>query len=198
MTLGLKIGSVALSPHDPGWTDEYAREAAKLRRMLGRRIVAMEHVGSTAVPGLQAKPIIDVVIGTRSPNRIPTWAARLKRRGYVYFGDQTNRGDHFFAKTKGGVETIYLHVVRAGSPNWRGYVVFRDRLRRNPALRRQYGKWKETLAGIYPEARGAYARGKRRFFTGRQNRSSWGTLGHAFLPTASPRRFPQGEATGEV
>ena len=170
MMLGLKIGGVALSPHDPQWANVYAREGAKLRKTLGRRIVAMAHVGSTAVPGLKAKPVIDVVIGTRSLARIPNWAARLKRMGYVYFGDQTSRGDHFFAKTNGQVETIYLHGVRHGGTDWRGYVGFRDRLQRNPQFREQYEKLKERLAVEYPEARGFYTRGKTRFFAGLRSR----------------------------
>lgn len=164
MRLGLKIGTVALVPHDCGWAEVFAWEMVLLRRLLGQHLVGIEHVGSTAVSGLKAKPIIDIVIGVHWLEQVPAWAFRLKSDGYVYFGDQTKRRDHFFAKTLENVETIYLHVVQHGGAGWRSFIDFRSRLCTCTNLRTQYEQLKENLAADCPDERRFYAFGKTVFF----------------------------------
>lgn len=162
--IGLRIGTVALSDHDPRWLRIFVREKRLLRRLLGDEIVGIEHVGSTAVPGLKAKPIIDVAIGTRALEIVARWAPVLQAEGYVYFGDQKARGDHFFARTVDQVETMYLHVVLYGSPAWKSYLDFRDRLRASSMLREEYERRKTALAADFPDTRGFYTIGKSSFF----------------------------------
>jgi len=167
--VGLQIDTVSLSDHDPEWREIFEQEKKHLGGAFGDEIAGIEHVGSTAVPGLKAKPIIDVVIGVKSLERVTKWAGKLQPEGYVYFGDQKNRGDHFLAKTAGEVETIYLHVVRYESAGWWSYLDFRDRLRENEELRRQYERLKEFLAADFPKERGYYTVGKADFFDSRHS-----------------------------
>ena len=163
MTLGLKRGIVSLVPHQKEWALEFENESARLKSLLGGTSAAIEHVGSTAVPDLVAKPIIDVAIAVVSWNSISAWPALLAREGYTYFGDRENVGDHFFAKGPDERRTHHVHVVIAGGAKWNEYLKFRDTLRSNPALREEYQQLKRYLAEQNPNDREAYTDAKASF-----------------------------------
>jgi GrpB-like predicted nucleotidyltransferase (UPF0157 family) len=166
MVAGLQRGVVLLEPHDPAWSAAFAAERDLLLAVLGRHIVALEHVGSTAVPGVDAKPIIDIAVAVRDATLIGEWAPLLAPLGYTYFDDRSGIGDFFFAKGPEACRTVYLHAMTADSGNWCGYLRFRDRLRRDPGLRRAYTELKRDLAVKHAGKRNAYTDAKASFILG--------------------------------
>ena len=163
MILGLQRGIVSLLPHQSEWALEFENESARLKRLLGGTATAIEHVGSTAVPGFDAKPIIDIAIAVVSWNSISAWPALLAREGYTHFGDRENVGDHFFAKGPDELRTHHIHAVIAGGAKWNEYLKFRDTLRSNPTLRDEYQQLKRHLAEQLPNDREAYTDAKASF-----------------------------------
>jgi GrpB-like predicted nucleotidyltransferase (UPF0157 family) len=118
---------IELSPYNPEWPNLYAREAARIRSILGRRVVRIEHAGSTSVPGLAAKPIIDLEAGGyRLSIREPEWYEHR-----LFKGPDTN---------------INLHVFSAGCDEVERMLRFRDHLRQNAADRELYANVKRELA----------------------------------------------------
>jgi GrpB-like predicted nucleotidyltransferase (UPF0157 family) len=162
--LGLARGTVRLVPHEEGWHRLFAEEAARLRGALGARAVAVEHVGSTAVCGLSAKPVIDIAVAVREAADAPDCAARLAALGYEYRGENGIPGRHYFVK--GDPRTHHLHMVEAGGDFWESHLLFRDHLRLHPEVAGEYEKLKKGLAEKYPEDRGAYTEGKAAFIRG--------------------------------
>lgn len=160
MILGLQRGTVSLVPHQPGWSRAFAEEKQLLSSLLGESALAIEHVGSTAVPELQAKPIIDIAISVHSFASLESWPLLLQEPGYSYFGDRQGRDDHFFAKGPEALRSFYLHVVLVGSTNWENYLRFRDVLRSNPSLRREYERLKQAMAEAHKTDRRAYTAAK--------------------------------------
>jgi GrpB-like predicted nucleotidyltransferase (UPF0157 family) len=163
MSLGLKRGMVRLVRYDPGWAVAFARERTQLLQVLGPAAVAIEHVGSTAVEGLLAKPILDIAVAGRPPIHAAEWQPRLERLGYAAFGDRESRGDFFFAKGPDEGRTVYLHVVPGGSVWWLDYLAFRDRLRADAALRDAYTELKTGLAEQFSGDRRSYTEAKAAF-----------------------------------
>ncbi|MCX7016889.1 MAG: GrpB family protein [Candidatus Sumerlaeota bacterium] len=163
MTIGLRRGTVRLEPYDPAWARHFSREAARIRKALGDRIEDIQHVGSTSVPGLLAKPVIDIAIAIRDLADVDDCVEPLETLGYLYFGDQEKRGDHFFAKGPDRTRTHYVHVVESGSSNWNEYLLFRDRLRENPNLRNRYARLKQKLADLCADDRKTYTKRKKSF-----------------------------------
>jgi GrpB-like predicted nucleotidyltransferase (UPF0157 family) len=161
--LGLRRGEVRLVGHRRGWSEAFAREKDLLARALGPGALAIEHVGSTAVPGLAAKPIVDIAVAVRSLRGLRGWPAALAPEGYAAFGDREGRGEHFYAKGPEARRTVYLHVVLLRSRNWGRYLGFRDALRSSAQLRRRYARLKRRLSAVHPHDRAAYTKAKEEF-----------------------------------
>lgn len=156
--VGLKSGTVKLNPYDTAWPRRFRQEAARLRRYLGGARCQIEHIGSTAVPGLDAKPIIDIALCIPSFKQLPLWIRRLERAGYEYKGEYGLPGRHFF--TRGTPVTQHLHLVQPTSEHWQRWLTFRDYLRANPVEAQRYNAAKQALARKFPEDRNAYTRAK--------------------------------------
>ena len=118
----------------------------------------MEHIGSTAVPGLDAKPIIDMAMMIPSFKQLPLWIQRLEKAGYIHKGEYGLPGRHFFIR--GNPTTHHLHVVTPGCLHWDRWLLFRDYLRANPAASRLYHQTKLALARKYRHNRDAYTKAK--------------------------------------
>jgi GrpB-like predicted nucleotidyltransferase (UPF0157 family) len=146
---------------DPGWGEAFARLAAELGRALDGATI--EHVGSTAVPGLRAKPILDVAVGVASPSEREL-RRRLEPLGFVWRGDAAGDGGLLFVlENRPDRRVAHVHVVEHGGRDWREYLAFRDRLRRDAAARAAYVELKEALAARFPHDRGSYTAGKHDF-----------------------------------
>jgi GrpB-like predicted nucleotidyltransferase (UPF0157 family) len=158
--LGLKRGTVTIVDYNPDWPRLFDVEKAAIKDAIGTNIIAIEHVGSTAVPGLCAKPILDIAISVASFEAVEDCIQPMVDIGYTYFGDRDNRGDHFFAKGPEESRTVYVHMVKRHSKNWQESIGFRDYLIANPEQREKYGTLKQELAARYPDSRDLYSKAK--------------------------------------
>jgi len=156
---------VELADHDAAGPAEFEAERARLMDALPGTFVAIEHIGSTAVEGLRAKPLIDLLAGVRSMDEARALSAPLERIGYTTSPElnATLATRQWFMRQSGGRRTHHLHVVVHDSEDWNARVGFRDRLRADPALRHRYEALKEDLALRYADDRDAYTDGKSTF-----------------------------------
>jgi GrpB-like predicted nucleotidyltransferase (UPF0157 family) len=162
--LGLTYGRVRLVESIPYWADEFVRLAIPLRESLGEIAVAVEHVGSTAVPGLVAKPILDLAIGLAPEADVGDVTARLEALGYQFRGDKGELGGLLFGLEDRPAHRIAnAHVVRFGDRRWRGYLRFRDLLRVDAVAADAYAALKYQLAAQFPEQRATYTVAKASF-----------------------------------
>jgi GrpB-like predicted nucleotidyltransferase (UPF0157 family) len=161
--LGLESGRVRVVPYGEAWPALYAEEAARLAPVLASAGVSLvlEHTGSTAVPGLAAKPIIDILAGLeREADRAPAIVA-LRGAGYVHRGEQEIPGRDFFRW--GEPRQYHLHLTLVGSAFWHNQRAFRDWLRTHADAAAGYMALKQALARQFPEDRESYIRGKTEF-----------------------------------
>ena len=176
--LGLPAGEVRLVDYDPAWPRLFDEEARRLREALGAGLAALEHIGSTAVPGLAAKPILDIAAAVADLSGLPALVAALEAAGYAYKGEYGLPGRHFF--TLGDPARVHLHVVVQGSGHWSSWIALRDRLRADPDLRARYAALKAGLAAQHARDRDAYTAAKSGFIRealegSRPSRSDLGT-----------------------
>lgn len=156
---------ISITDPDPGWRRTFDREASLLRRLLRDDLLATEHVGSTAVPGLPAKPIIDILAGLVDPDDVTSIERRLAPVGYVYTPGSTAPAHIFRKAVDGGGPpwTHHLHVTTVGGVHWRRLTAFRDHLRAHPEIAAAYAQLKRDLAGEYAEDPAAYTASKHGF-----------------------------------
>lgn len=152
--------AIELVDYDPSWPEAFAAEREALLRVLGPHATgAIEHVGSTAVPGLSAKPIIDIMAGVTSLDASRGAIQALLVLGYNYWPYKADVM-HWFCKPSAEVRTHHLHLIPVGSLLWRERLAFRDRLRKDPAARAEYAALKEELARRFRDDREAYTEAK--------------------------------------
>ncbi len=145
-------------PYDPRWPRLYEAELDRLIAAVAPGTVAFEHIGSTAVRGLSAKPICDIVAGYDDPADLPGIITALVNAGYVHRGERGIPGREFFRF--GGARMFHIHLVHRGGTFWKEHLAFRDLLRNDPATRDAYGQLKSDLARRYPSDREAYIEAK--------------------------------------
>ncbi len=161
--IGLRRGTVQLVDHQKSWSMAYNRERKILRRELGSYVCDIQHVGSTSIPGIQAKPIIDINIGVVSVRGAKQHMTALQRLGYTLRTPPSPTGRHWkltYVKGPEGRRMVHLHVLRYQGVLWRKNILFRDTLRKNKRLARQYEHLKKTLAAQFPNDRKKYTAGK--------------------------------------
>jgi len=140
---------VVIVDYDPAWPAAFERERDLLRWVLGDLLLEVEHIGSTAVPGLDAKPIIDIMAAVGRLDDAEAAASLLERLGYEY-APELNAAipeRRFFRKRASGRRTHHLHIVEPNCDFWRRHLLFRDYLRAHPAAARCYARLKRELAG---------------------------------------------------
>jgi GrpB-like predicted nucleotidyltransferase (UPF0157 family) len=137
-------GAVVLAEYDEGWPGLYEREAARIRGVLGDRVLLLEHIGSTSVPGLAAKPIIDILLVVADPGDERTYVPDLERSGYRLVIREPQWHQH--RVLKGPDTDVNLHVQPPGSPEIERSIRFRDRLRASESDRQLYERTKRALA----------------------------------------------------
>jgi GrpB-like predicted nucleotidyltransferase (UPF0157 family) len=161
--LGLKYGTVALTRYNPDWPTAFREEEARLRRVPLPTGCVVEHVGSTAVPGLSAKPILDIAIGCPQTVEVTAVIAAVEQAGYQYRGDAGLAGGHLLVREAApAVRTHHVHIVDLAGEQWRTYLRLRDWLRANGEARTIYERVKQQLATAHPDDRRAYTAGKAR------------------------------------
>lgn len=155
--LGLLRGRVELHTHDESWLIQAEETCVMIKGLLEDAAVDIQHVGSTSVAGLAAKPILDLVIGVRELSDLDPYLEKLAR-AHIYEAAQDLQGQRLFVMGdfKRNTRTHHIHVVRWNSAAWKNYVQFRDYLRAFDEKRILYEKEKLRLAALYPEDRKAY------------------------------------------
>jgi GrpB-like predicted nucleotidyltransferase (UPF0157 family) len=153
---------VAIEPYDPGWPDRFADQQGRVTELLGPWLAGpVEHIGSTSVPGLPAKPIIDMLAPVRSLDAAQDAVGVLEADGWLFWPDDPCR--HYrlwFLRPRPQARTHHLHVVERDHVQARALLAFRDALRDDPALCREYARLKTQLAEEYRDNRNAYTNAK--------------------------------------
>lgn len=164
MNLGLKIETVRLVPHDESWKEIFLVEKTELEKVLGEKILGIEHVGSTAITGIKAKPVLDLMVGVKTLGKPEEYTSDLQKLGYIFHKDSRVDQQHIlFVKGAEESRTHYLKVTAFGSDFWEEHVVFRDFLIQHPEYARQYEELKLKLLEEHKGTRIPYTKGKDSF-----------------------------------
>ena len=162
-TLGTVGRQIEVVPYAPEWPGLFEFEARRIQEACGDTIVVVEHIGSTAVPGLLAKPILDMMPGLRSYQDGFKTIEPLKQLGYEYFGENGIPGRHYFNLVYEQRTILHVHMIEMGTEFWQRHLLFRDYLRAHPTVAAQYAQLKKELAVRYRNERTAYTEGKSEF-----------------------------------
>jgi GrpB-like predicted nucleotidyltransferase (UPF0157 family) len=156
---------IEIVPYDPAWPRQFEEERRELLRTIGPWLAgSVEHIGSTAIPGLSAKPVIDIMAAVASLDASRPALAPLAALGYCYFPYRPD-DEHWFCKPSPAFRTHHLHLVPLDSPQWAGALAFRDYLRAHPATAAEYEALKQRLALTFRLDREAYTDAKGPFIT---------------------------------
>ncbi len=157
--------TIELVSSDAAWPAKFEAERSLLEGILSPWLAGrIEHIGSTAVPGLAAKPVIDVMAPVQSLEASRAAIEAATAAGYVYFPYKPDEM-HWFCKPSPAHRTHHLHLVPFGSPLWQQRLAFRDALRADPALAAEYAALKARLATEFRRDREAYTEGKTPFIS---------------------------------
>lgn len=153
---------VIVKPYQQDWVRQFQQEAHILHKLFGGLVVDIHHIGSTAVPGLAAKPVIDLLPVVTNLEQVDAFNARMEALGYEPRGENGLPGRRYFQKG-GDNRTHHVHVFEVGNPEIERHLVFRDYLRAHPKEAQQYGDLKLQLAQSYPTNITSYIEGKHDF-----------------------------------
>ena len=155
--------AIRIVEHDPRWAERAAVELSRVERAVGPLATRLEHVGSTAVPGLAAKPILDRQVSVTAMEPRAGYVDSLERLGYLFVPDPDSPDFHLFAKPPHRPRSHHLHVCAAGRDHERRHVAVRDLLRAEPGEAARYEALKRELVRRHPRDRLAYIAGKDRY-----------------------------------
>jgi GrpB-like predicted nucleotidyltransferase (UPF0157 family) len=159
--IGIRRNLVELRTHDPRWLVVGGKISVRLQQAAGQMARDVQHVGSTAVPDLKAKPLIDIALGLRRADDVPALVPILENLGYIYRGDAGEDGGHLFVyEIAPDVRSVHVHAVDYQGRQWREYLAFRDTLNRDLGARRRYEQVKEELVAKHGLNRTYYTSGK--------------------------------------
>lgn len=163
VVLGLAAGAARLEPPSPRWSQLFLEEKDRIANALGELALDIQHIGSTAVPGLDAKPILDIAVALRQLTDAELCVAPLETIGYRHQGYRSEQMGHVFEKVSDRGRTHCIHALDVNDPHYRDYLLMRDYLSAVPEARRDYQELKRTLAERFPTDRRAYTAGKADF-----------------------------------
>ena len=159
--LGLLSGQLRLSPYESDWPLLYLAERERLCASLGTSVLDVQHIGSTSIAGMPAKPILDIGVAVTNFEEAVICIPLLEQLGYAYKGENGIPRRHYFVK--GDPRTHHLHLLEVTSEEWKSHLLFRDYLRRNLDAAQAYANLKQTLATQFATDREAYQTGKDSF-----------------------------------
>ncbi|MGC3971454.1 MAG: GrpB family protein [Pirellulales bacterium] len=152
---------VAVVPHDPRWAEMFAVEAGRVAAALGVDVAAVHHIGSTAIPGIYAKPILDLLVEAADLDEVDRRAGAMEALGYETMGEFGIAGRRYFRKDDAaGVRTHHVHLFLSGSPQVERHLAFRDFLRRRDDWAQKYSELKRRLAAEHRDDAERYMDGK--------------------------------------
>ncbi len=156
--LGLEAGAVRLVEYDPRWPALFAAERQRILEQGSALELRLEHVGGTSIPGMCAKPVLDIAAGRPRGSSAADYVAALEQAGYEHRGERGVPGRLFFCR--GRPRAYHVHLVEEDGPLWRDYLAFRDHLRADAEAARLFGELKRVLAVRFPRDREAYMTAK--------------------------------------
>ena len=158
MALGLHNEEVFLTAAHDEWTALYSDEERRLQQAIGDWILEIQHVGSTSIRGVQAKPILDIAVAVTDFELAIACLPLMESLGYAYKGKYGIPRRHYFVK--GEPRTHHVHMLKKDSKDWHDTILFRDYLRLNPDSAALYSRRKKELASRYPGMREEYQAAK--------------------------------------
>ena len=147
---------VLLAPHDPAWAEMAAAEGARLAGVLGEKLIAAHHIGSTAIPGIAAKPVVDLMPVVRSLEALEARRADVEALGYLWRGEFGIEGRRYCVLERNGKRVFHVHFYQAGAAQIGAQLVFRDYLRAHRHEALAYEAAKHAAAEAHPENSLAY------------------------------------------
>lgn len=151
---------IEVAPYDPGWIALFAGEAELLRSVFGEEVVAVHHIGSTSIPGMTAKPIIDMLLEVRDIDRVDAFNEAMRRLGYEARGEYGLPRRRYFPKTVDGKRAVHVHTWQSGDFEIKRHLAFRDFMVAHPLKAEAYGHLKMELVNRYAGDNEAYISGK--------------------------------------
>ena len=156
--LGLESGVVRLVEYHVRWPELFLAEAQRIRELCGPLALRLEHIGGTSIPGMCAKPILDIVAGRPPDASIRNYVDALSRAGYEHRGERGVPGREYFRR--GTPRALHIHLVEHGGSLWHDYLAFRDYLRGHVDAAREFAHVKRELAARFSRDREAYMTAK--------------------------------------
>ena len=168
---------VEVVPHDPRWRDAFEAEAKRVAAALGENVVALHHVGSTAIPNIYAKPVVDLLVEVRDIDGVDGRSPAMESLGYEVMGEYGIPGRRYFRKdNREGIRTHHVHAFEAGSAEAARHIAFRDYMIAHPADAQRYSELKRKLAEEHPQSIDEYTDGKDGFIKEMDRRAArWRT-----------------------
>lgn len=154
---------VNILPYDPGWSDAYREEVALISVVIGANLAAAHHIGSTAVPGLAAKPTIDILLVVHDLGLLDACNNEMSELGYYPKGEHGIPGRRYFQKLAGDDHLFHIHAFKAGHPDIARYLNFRDYTIAHPETAEAYQELKQKLAVRFQDRPADYTAGKEAF-----------------------------------
>ncbi|MFL6211985.1 MAG: GrpB family protein [Pyrinomonadaceae bacterium] len=152
---------VEVVPHNPQWRDAFEAEAKHVAAALGENVVAIHHIGSTAIPNIYAKPVIDLLVEVRDITEVDGQSSAMESLGYEVMGEYGIPGRRYFRKdNQEGIRTHHIHAFEAGSAEVERHLAFRDYMIAHPGDAQRYSELKRRLAEEHPQSIDGYMDGK--------------------------------------
>lgn len=169
MTLGVKRGTVKIVPYDSNWIKAFENEKTLLISIFKENCLQIEHIGSTSIPNLTSKPIIDIAIKVKSLAQVTHLKNSLEKHGYIERVGRLKGKQLVFAKEVNTIVTHHLHIIEEGELDWDMKLNFKNKLLSNPKLISEYALLKLSLYKKYSNDRLAYTNSKALFIKMVQN-----------------------------
>ncbi|HYP26748.1 MAG TPA: GrpB family protein [Blastocatellia bacterium] len=171
------MSKVEVVPHDPQWRDAFAAEAKHVAVALGENVVAIHHIGSTAIPNIYAKPVIDLLVEVRDIAEVDGQSSAMESLGYEVMGEYGIPGRRYFRKdNQDGLRTHNIHAFEASSAQVERHLAFRDYMIAHPGDAQRYSELKRQLAEEHPQSPDGYMDGKDGFIKEMDRRAAqWRT-----------------------
>lgn len=160
--MGLKVGTVRLENYNPAWKKEFELEKEKLKTLFKDVAITIEHIGSTSVEGLSAKPIIDIAVGVKNFDDFEKVRSNFKEPTYSV-REENSEDEILIRKGLEEDRTHFIHVMEINSDRYKNSIMFRDYLRKHKDVAKEYQKLKEELAIKYANDRKTYTSSKNDF-----------------------------------
>jgi GrpB-like predicted nucleotidyltransferase (UPF0157 family) len=154
---GIIPHQVTIDPYNPDWPNQARLLANQLKQALNENLLIVEHIGSTSIPGLSAKPVIDLIPIVKDLTTLDTQQQLIKDLGYQWFGEFGIMGRRFCSLTSpAGKRLVHLHFFQKDAENIRRHLAFRDYLRAHPPIAKDYEQEKKRAAALHPNDSLAY------------------------------------------